>query len=106
MHPSAKPAFDFFFNHMHLFFKSRLNTSTLQILNQNQIFYGIKTQENEVALFSGYEFIGFDLANIDVTQHNVIIMPSLTDEEITLQAWIATFLSPNRAPREVQTCIK
>ncbi|WP_419206690.1 hypothetical protein [Photobacterium leiognathi] len=90
VHPNAKPAFDFFFNHTHLFCRSRLNTSTLQVLNQNQAFYGIKKQEDEIALFSGYEFIGFDLANIDVTQHNVIIMPSLTDEEITLQAWIAT----------------
>ena len=89
MHPNAKPAFDFFFNHMHLFCRSRLNASTLQVLNQNQTFYGIRTQENEIALFSGYEFIGFDLANIEFTQHNVIIFSSLTDEEIIQQAWVA-----------------
>ncbi|EAS63290.1 hypothetical protein VAS14_15952 [Vibrio angustum S14] len=89
LHPNAKPAFDFFFNHTHLFCRSRLNASTLQVLNQNQTFYGIRTQENEIALFSGYEFIGFDLANIEFTQHNVIIFSSLTDEEIIQQAWVA-----------------
>ncbi|WP_305462724.1 hypothetical protein [Photobacterium leiognathi] len=90
VHSNAKPAFDFFFSHTHLFCRSRLKASTLQRLHHNLTLYGMKIQENEIALFSGYEFIGFDLANINLTQHNVIILPSLTDEEITLQAWIAT----------------
>ncbi|WP_258180425.1 hypothetical protein [Photobacterium kishitanii] len=73
----------------------------MQVLNQNQTFYGIKTQENEIALFSGYEFISFDLANINLTQHNVIILSSLTDEEVTQQAWITTlYVALNSPPTE------
>ncbi|WP_238091770.1 hypothetical protein [Photobacterium leiognathi] len=87
IHNDAKLAFNFFFNQIYLSDKSLDGLYKLQLTHNHQTLYGIYTENNEIALFSGYEFISFNLSNLDLKKYVVIIYDSIKDEEVAKQAW-------------------
>lgn len=87
IHTAAQPAFDFFHNQAHLFDKTLFNKATLDELNKDSTLHAIRIDNNEIALFSGFEYISFNLTSLDLKQHTIIVFSNLGDEEISQQAW-------------------
>ena len=87
IHTAAQPAFDFFHNQTHLFDKTLFNKETFDELNKDSTLHAIQINSNEIAIFSGFEHISFNLTSIDLKQHTIIVFTDLVDEVISQQAW-------------------
>ena len=87
IHTAAQPAFDFFHNQAHFFDKTLFNKTTLDELSKNSTLHAIQINNNEIAIFSGFEHISFNLTSLDLKQHTIIVFTDLEDEVISQQAW-------------------
>ncbi|MGR5064067.1 hypothetical protein [Photobacterium sp. DNB22_13_2] len=88
VHPAAKAAFDFFNNQAFLFDKTLFTIGVLRTLNQYSTLHAVELERGKVLLFSGFEYFGFDLSNIDTNKSTIIAHRDLTDDDIQLHAWV------------------
>ena len=92
IHPYALSAFEFFNQSTLLVNKAKMERQTLIDLNEGLPLQGV-FESNHLQIVSGFEFISFSLAELDLSVCEVIIHSNLADKDIAQKAWTAVIRS-------------
>ena len=92
IHPYALPAFEFFNQSSLLVNKTKMERQALIDLNVGLPLQGV-FESNHLQIVSGFEFISFSLAELDLSVCEVIIHSNLANNDIAQKAWSAVIRS-------------